>query len=217
MAVVIILSYSPCWNEWVREMCIVCHVSVVSVVAPVLSWSLIQGSSPCPCVVKKVCMWYRVNSLSREVVTPTFPPLYLRHSSFSNRFVASPTSQLILQPFRCFTYVTVQSTTLLSLLLRHRLFTNLKFVHYLSNHCVFSLFSVYRLSDHLSIRLACLLFYIRLHLLTDVILTNVYWSVNFFRRTMHSKSAVVNLAEPSWNTFGKQMSSNMQQSIVTCI
>ena len=32
-------------------------------------------------------------------------------------------SQLILQLFRCFTYVTVHSTTLLSLLLRRRLFS----------------------------------------------------------------------------------------------
>ena len=32
-------------------------------------------------------------------------------------------SQLILQPFRCFIYVTVHSPTLLSLLLRHKLFT----------------------------------------------------------------------------------------------
>ena len=45
--------------------------------------------------------------------SPNFPPLHLRHSSFSNPSVASPTSQLILQPFRCFTYVTVHSPTLL--------------------------------------------------------------------------------------------------------
>ena len=37
--------------------------------------------------------------------------------------VTSPTSQLILQPFRCFIYVTNHSPTLLSLLLRHRHFT----------------------------------------------------------------------------------------------
>ena len=49
--------------------------------------------------------------------SPTFPSLHLRHNSFSNPFVAVPTSQLILQPFRCFTYVTVHSSTLLSLLL----------------------------------------------------------------------------------------------------
>ena len=30
---------------------------------------------------------------------PTLPSLYLSHSSFSNPSVASPTSQLILQPF----------------------------------------------------------------------------------------------------------------------
>ena len=33
------------------------------------------------------------------------------------------TSQLIIQPFRCFSYVITHSPTLLSLLLRHRLFT----------------------------------------------------------------------------------------------
>ena len=55
--------------------------------------------------------------------SPIFPSLHLRHSSFSNPSVALPTSQLILQPFRCFTYITAHSPTLLLLLLRHRLFT----------------------------------------------------------------------------------------------
>ena len=50
------------------------------------------------------------------------PLLHLRHSWFSNLSVALPTSQLIFQPFRCFTYITAHSLTLLSLLLRHRLF-----------------------------------------------------------------------------------------------
>ena len=59
--------------------------------------------------------WSRAHS-------PNFLSLHLRHSSF-NTSVALPTSQLILQPFRCFTYVTVHSPTLLSLLLRHRLFS----------------------------------------------------------------------------------------------
>ena len=93
---------------------------------------------------------------------PTLPLLHLRHSSFSNPSfasptsqalhlihlasrvqsptftVTSPTSQLILQPFHRFTYVTshsptvrllhlrhssVHSPTLLSLLLRHKFFT----------------------------------------------------------------------------------------------
>ena len=44
-------------------------------------------------------------------------------SSFSKLSVASPSSQLILQPFRSFTYVAVHSPTILSLLLRHRIFT----------------------------------------------------------------------------------------------
>ena len=58
----------------------------------------------------------------------TLPSLHLRHSSFSNYSVASPTSswlsnpsvapsmsRLILQPFRCFTYVTAHSPTIPSL------------------------------------------------------------------------------------------------------
>ena len=55
--------------------------------------------------------------------SPSFPSLHLHHSSFSYPSIALPTSQLILQPFRCFTYVTVHSPTLLLLLLHHRLFT----------------------------------------------------------------------------------------------
>ena len=38
-------------------MCIVFHVCAVSEVAPALGWSLIRTGPPCPCVVKKVCMW----------------------------------------------------------------------------------------------------------------------------------------------------------------
>ena len=56
--------------------------------------------------------------------SPTLPSLYLRHSSFFNPSVASPdhssfsnlsgtlpTSQLILQPFHCFTYIIGTSPT----------------------------------------------------------------------------------------------------------
>ena len=45
-------------------------------------------------------------------------------ASFSNPCIASPTSRLILQPFRRFTYVTAHSTTLQPLHLRHRSFYN---------------------------------------------------------------------------------------------
>ena len=55
----------------------------------------------------------------------TFPSLYLRHSSFSNLSLASPTSRLILQHFRHFTYVTAHSPTLPSIYLRHSSFSNL--------------------------------------------------------------------------------------------
>ena len=41
--------------------------------------------------------------------SPTLPTLYVRHSSLSNPSVASPTSQLILQPFFRYPYVTSSS------------------------------------------------------------------------------------------------------------
>ena len=62
-------------------------------------------------------LYLRHNSFSNLSV------LHLRHSSFSNPSVALPTSNLILQSFRRFTYVTAHSPTLLSLLLCHRIFT----------------------------------------------------------------------------------------------
>ena len=73
--------------------------------------------------------------------SPTFPSLYVHHSTFSNPSVALPTSQLILQPFHCFTYraelilqafccftyITAHSPTLLLLHLHHSSFSNLSF------------------------------------------------------------------------------------------
>ena len=44
----------------------------------------------------------------------SFPSLHLRHSSFSSPSVALPTSQLILQPFFLFSYVTSSSLTSLA-------------------------------------------------------------------------------------------------------
>ena len=44
--------------------------------------------------------------------SPTLPRLYPHHSSFYNPSIASPTSQVILQPFRCFTYFKGTSRTL---------------------------------------------------------------------------------------------------------
>ena len=48
-------------------------------------------------------------------------------SSFSNLFVTSPASQIILQPFRHFTYITVHSPTLPLLHLRQSSFSNPSF------------------------------------------------------------------------------------------
>ena len=41
-----------------------------------------------------------------------------------------------------------------------------------------------------------------------------FLSVNFFRRTIHSKSPIVNVAEPTWNDFSKQVNSIVQQPFV---
>ena len=63
---------------------------------------------------------FRAHVINNEQSSsPTFSSLHLNHNSFSNPSIALPPSQLILQPFRCFTYVTVHSPTLLSLLLHH--------------------------------------------------------------------------------------------------
>ena len=60
-----------------------------------------------------------ISYLIVSAYSPTIPSLHLRHSSFFNPSLALPTSQLILQPFRCFTYVTTYSPTLPLLHLRH--------------------------------------------------------------------------------------------------
>ena len=59
--------------------------------------------------------------------SPSFLSLHLHHSSFSNPSVALPKSQVILQSFRCFTYITAHSTTLSLLHLRHSSFYNPSF------------------------------------------------------------------------------------------
>ena len=52
-----------------------------------------------------------LNPNTHTYIHPTLPSLYLRQSSFSNPSIASPTSQLILQPFFCFSYITGSSLT----------------------------------------------------------------------------------------------------------
>ena len=61
--------------------------------------------------------------------SPSFQSLHLRHSSFSfsKLSVTSPMSQLILQPFPRFTYVTTHSPTLPLLHLHHSSFSNPSF------------------------------------------------------------------------------------------
>ena len=50
-----------------------------------------------------------VTSPTSQLILQPFRPLYLRHTSFSNPSVASPTSQFILQSFFRFSYVTSSS------------------------------------------------------------------------------------------------------------
>ena len=75
---------------------------------------------------------------------------YNEPSSFSNLFATSPTSQLILQPFRRFTYVRAHSPTLPLLHLHHSSFSNPSFasptsqalhlIHVASRPCMKCLF-----------------------------------------------------------------------------
>ena len=55
----------------------------------------------------------------KSLLLQPLPSLHLRHRSFYNPTVASPTPHLILQPSRCIIYVTAHSSTILSLHLRH--------------------------------------------------------------------------------------------------
>ena len=66
---------------------------------------------------------WRMSSDVGKAHSPSFQSLHLRHSS-SNPSLASPTSQLILQHFPRFTYVTAHSPTLPLLHLRHSSFSN---------------------------------------------------------------------------------------------
>ena len=71
-------------------------------------------------------LWHRWQKGWRmnRAYPPTFPSLNLHHSSFSKPSATLLTSQLILQPFYCFTYITVYSPTLPLLHLRHSSFSN---------------------------------------------------------------------------------------------
>ena len=71
-----------------------------------------------------IIKWRKSCDVGSRAHSPIFPSLHLRRCSFSNLSVTSPTSLLILQPFRHFTYVTARSPTLPSLYLRHISFSN---------------------------------------------------------------------------------------------
>ena len=75
------------------------------------------------------------DSTSLEGFTSGVFNLLSSRASFFNPYIASPTSQLILQPFRRFTYVTAHSTALPLLHLRHRHFT---YVTWRAAHTSFS-------------------------------------------------------------------------------
>ena len=74
------------------------------------------------------CRWSDWRGWRRRLCSFSSPSIAaLCHSSFSslaNPFVASSTSQLIIQHFRRFTYITTCSSTLPSLHLRHMHYTN---------------------------------------------------------------------------------------------
>ena len=63
--------------------------------------------------IHQLCSFSKLSVASPPAHSPTLPSLYLRHRSFSNPSVASPTSQLILQPSFRVSYVTGFSLTAL--------------------------------------------------------------------------------------------------------
>ena len=73
----------------------------------------------CELILQSLSLHLRHSSVSKP------SSLHLRHSSFSNPSASLPTSKLVLQPFRCFTYVAAHSPTLPLLHLRHSSFYNL--------------------------------------------------------------------------------------------
>ena len=77
------------------------HIHLIHVVLfhPILRWCDRRGW--------QASLLFRPSNIAHS---PTLPSLYLRHNSFSNPSVASPTLQLILQPFFRF-YVTGSSLT----------------------------------------------------------------------------------------------------------
>ena len=98
-------------NTVIKTFLITFHQLPVTIIITVISLFLEKHSQLCRDYIKSVqCNTTKIAWASHVVFC---------------RFVdeALPTSQLILQPFRCFTYITVHSPTLLLLLLRHKLFT----------------------------------------------------------------------------------------------
>ena len=92
------------------------HFTYVTTHSPTLPSLYLRHNSFC----------YPSVASSTSVYSPTLLSLLLRHKlcSFSNLSVTSPTSQLILHPFRCFTYVTTHSPTLPLIHLCHSSFSN---------------------------------------------------------------------------------------------
>ena len=70
---------------------------------------------------------YRDTEIYSRAHSPIFPSLHLYHNSFINPSIALSTTQLILQPFCRFTYITAHSPTLLLLHLCRSSFSNPSF------------------------------------------------------------------------------------------
>ena len=94
------------------------------VLQPFFRISYVTGSSLTSPGVPNMQYCHRYSSILDScfgvTYSPTFQKLYLRPNTFLNPPVAFPTSEFILEPFRCFTYVTAHSPTLFSLHLASR-------------------------------------------------------------------------------------------------
>ena len=145
-----LFRFSYVTNSWLNSLCSFSNFSVTSPTSQLIFQPFRRFTYVTPHSPTLLLLHLRHTSFSNPCfASPMSQTLYLIHCSFSNISVTShtsqlilqpslalptsqfiihpslalPTSQLIRQPFRCFTYATAHSPTLLSLLLRHRIFT----------------------------------------------------------------------------------------------
>ena len=113
------VEYATSEDTWSVNMAGCCdcflHDSFASVISDQSFWNSVMSFLWCTrwlWLNFRYLSQFRRKTIYRKCTnSPTFPSLHQCHSSFSNPSFALPTSQLILQPFFCFSYITCYSLT----------------------------------------------------------------------------------------------------------